>query len=355
LPHRADFLTNPECQGFGGTTFYTRAPAAVRQKCREGLKRRGYTHMYTSVASERVGDQYYENPPAFRALLQELVNDGIQPVVWLTSDNGPWKDRSPSSIKADLTRFIPQVDDLVSSYVLGLEIGEYWTRADADQIGHHLKTLTAKPIAAHQNSGKWDYCRAGWCDYMILQYWVRTKAGVRDETRRAIRDLGKPVVAGEYNLKGPERVSHQLATAAVSAGAAGFGNGGPAAIATPPASPPPAPSSPPPAPSTPPSAPAAPPSPSAGLRVTVPSLTQGETVSGGSIRVTIRASGTSGSQNKFWMSVDGAQKGFWIVSGSEINWWWTLTSLTPGQHTLSVKVQDATGKTGTASVVIRRP
>ena len=226
LLHMADFLTNPHCRGFGGTTFYTRAPAAVRQKCREGLKRRGYTHMYTSVASERVGDSYYENPAAFRALLQELVEDGIKPVVWLTSDTGPWKDRSPSSIKADLTRFIPQVDDLVSSYVLGLEIGEYWTRTEADQIGHHLETLTAKPIAAHQNSGKWDYCHAAWCDYMILQYWVRTEAGVRDETRRAIRDLGKPVVAGEYNLEGPERVSHRLASAAVSAGAAGFGNGG---------------------------------------------------------------------------------------------------------------------------------
>ena len=89
--------------------------------------------------------------------------------------------------------------------------------------------------------------------------------------------------------------------------------------------------------------------------MTVPTLTQDQTVSGGSIRVTIRASGTSGSQNKFWISVDGAQKDFWIVSGSEINWWWTLTSLTPGRHTLSVKVQDATGKTGTGSVVIRRP
>ena len=165
-------------------------------------------------------------PPAASEILQELVEDGIKPVVWLTSDTGPWKDRSPSSIKADLTRFIPQVDDLVSSYVLGLEIGEYWTRTEADQIGHHLETLTAKPIAAHQNSGKWDYCHAAWCDYMILQYWVRTEAGVRDETRRAIRDLGKPVVAGEYNLEGPERVSHRLASAAVSAGAAGFGNGG---------------------------------------------------------------------------------------------------------------------------------
>ena len=77
LPHMADFLTNPDWRGFGGTTFYTRAPAAVRQKCREGLKRRGYTHMYTSVASERVGDSYSENPAAFRALLQELVEDGI--------------------------------------------------------------------------------------------------------------------------------------------------------------------------------------------------------------------------------------------------------------------------------------
>jgi hypothetical protein len=354
LPHRADFLTNPECQGFGGTTFYPRAPASARLKCREGMKSRGYTHMYISVASEAVGNAYYENASAFRTLLQELVNDGIQPVVWLTSDTGPWKDRSVSSIEADLTGLIPRIDDLVSSYVLGLELEEYWTRSKADQIGNHMQALTAKPIAAHQQSGEWAYCRSSWCDYMILQYSVRTAAGVRAETRRAMNDLGKPVVAGEYNLDGPERISHQLATAAVSAGAAGFGNGGPVAIATPPAPPAPSPSSPPSPPSPSPSPPS-PSSPSAGLRVTVPTLTQDQTVSGGSIRVTIRASGTSGSQNKFWISVDGAQKDFWIVSGSEINWWWTLTSLTPGRHTLSVKVQDATGKTGTGSVVIRRP
>jgi hypothetical protein len=62
---------------------------------------------------------------------------------------------------------------------------------------------------------------------MVLQYgFGQTESVVARMTRQAIADLGKPVVAGEYNEGPSELVSVRLGDAAVAAGAVGFGNGG---------------------------------------------------------------------------------------------------------------------------------
>ena len=68
----------------------------------------------------------------------------------------------------------------------------------------------------------------------------------------------------------------------------------------------------------------------------------------------MEASGTSGTQNRFWISVDGVQRAYWVVSGTQIRWWWALNGLGAGPHTLSVRVEDATGQTGTGSITVRR-
>src|SRR5690606_7593385 len=117
-------------------------------------------------------------------------------------------------------------DPLVSSYSLGIEIDEYWTKDEAREIGEHLHTLTTKPVAAHQTEGRWDYCKADWCDYMILQYgFDLPENAITSMTQAAMQDLQKPVVAGEYSLEAEEE-SIRLGNAGVGAGAAGFGNGG---------------------------------------------------------------------------------------------------------------------------------
>ena len=224
LPHSGDFLTNPHCKR--GTRFYPAASADARKACRDAIKSRGYTHIYLSVASQYY--DFYGNPIGFRNLLQELVDDGIAPVVYLTNDSSTWKDRPIADIKSDLSSFVPRIDALVSSYSLGIEIDEYWTRSEADQIGNHLQTLTQKLVAAHQLPGRWAYCRSSWCDYMILQYgFGKSESFIRNTTVQAKSELGKPVVAGEYsNSPSPESASARLGDAGVAAGAAGFGNGG---------------------------------------------------------------------------------------------------------------------------------
>ncbi|MGH8591369.1 MAG: hypothetical protein ACREXX_19255 [Gammaproteobacteria bacterium] len=226
LGHRGDFLTNPDCPR--GTTGYVNATTGARDKCRAGIKRKGYTHHYVSITSYI--KNFYADPVAFKSRLQELVNDGIKPVVFLTSDTGAWKDKSISAIKSDLTGFVPKIDGLVSSYALGIEIDEYWTASEAKAIGDHLQTITFKKIAGHQLPGRWNYCKGHyWCDYMILQYgFGKSESAVKSMTENAITDLHRPVVAGEYNTLSiaPETQSVKLGNAAVSVGAVGFGNGG---------------------------------------------------------------------------------------------------------------------------------
>jgi hypothetical protein len=93
--------------------------------------------------------------------------------------------------------------------------------------------------------------------------------------------------------------------------------------------------------------------PATGIAVTFPSLVAGQTVSG-TPRVTIAASGTSGSSNRFTILVDGAQKDLWIVSATTINWYWNTSALADGPHVLSVRVVDATGRSGSGSVSVQK-
>jgi hypothetical protein len=126
---------------------------------------------------------------------------------------------------------IPKINVLVSSYVLGIEIDDYWTKSEAASIGAHMQGLTLKKIANHQIPRKWDYCvNASWCDYMMLQYTAPTSsitaAQIRAITQEAQADLGsKPIVGAEYHV-GSESTSIPLGTAADSANTRGFGNGG---------------------------------------------------------------------------------------------------------------------------------
>ena len=245
LPHKTDFLTFPYCVNnpvggsYCGTTWYARASASQRSGYRSALKSstKNYTHVYLSVTSSNAGHNFYTNPSGFHAILKETVDDGIKPVVWLTSDSGTWKDKPIADIQNDIKNLIQytsggvSVDSMVNSYEIGLEANEYWTQAEVNSIANFLDNLTTKPLAMHQTPGRWDYCKGqAWCDYMILQYgFGKTEDQIKTMTTNAINDLGKPVVAGEYNsdetVSGYEQISIRLGNAALTRCAAGFGNG----------------------------------------------------------------------------------------------------------------------------------
>jgi hypothetical protein len=225
LPHATDFLA-AGCY----THVYAGLDATRRARCLEAMTKRHYTHFYLYAYNERDygGPQFdfYNDPARFRTLLSEIINAGLAPVVWLVPDDAPkMASQSAGAVIQKFERLVPAIDDLVSSYVVGLELDEYWSKSVVDKLGARLAQLTAKPIATHQLPGRWDYC-ASWCDYAILQYGFGRSADQIDAmTRSAISSLKKRVVAGEYELTNEARAV-MLGDRGVAAGAAGFGNGG---------------------------------------------------------------------------------------------------------------------------------
>ena len=163
-------------------------------------------------------------------MLQELVDDGLAPVVWLAPDDAPrFHADSARTLPRQWDSFIPAIDDLVSSYVVGLEMDEYWTAEEQDALGRHLNGLTDRPLFVHYLAGRWEGAKSSWVDGIIYQYgFGMSERQVEDRTRQLVGELhsrGKTFIAGEYGYRIPESESRRLGTAALRAGADGVGNG----------------------------------------------------------------------------------------------------------------------------------
>ena len=236
LNHVTDFLT---LRSSDGRTLYTHLYAGYsdgdRAEAREALKERGYTHIYLYAMNEgdyggKIVFNGYRSPEQFRARLQELVDDGLAPVLWLAPDDAPSFHRdSAQTLPASWDRFIPTVDDLVSSYVVGLEMDEYWSGDEQNQLGRHLDNLTDRPLFVHYTSGEWEGAKSEWVDGLIYQYGFGLSEGdVADRTAQLVSRLhpmGKTFIAGEYAYRVPEADARRLGAAALRAGADGVGNG----------------------------------------------------------------------------------------------------------------------------------
>ncbi|HET7340632.1 MAG TPA: Ig-like domain-containing protein, partial [Methylomirabilota bacterium] len=84
------------------------------------------------------------------------------------------------------------------------------------------------------------------------------------------------------------------------------------------------------------------------ITVSFPLSTPGQDVTGVQT-VRIQASNTAGATNRFEISVDGVIKDLVITGLTTIDWNWNTMGLTNGSHTISVTVNDSTGRTGTGS------
>ena len=125
--------------------------------------------------------------------------------------------------------FIPAIDDLVSSYVVGLEMDEYWSPAVQNRLGEHLDGLTDRPLFVHFGAGQWEGAKRPWVDGLIYQYGFRlTEQQIVERTRQLVarlHALGKTFIAGEYAYRVSEAHARRLGAAALRAGADGAGNG----------------------------------------------------------------------------------------------------------------------------------
>ena len=247
LPHQTDFLT---ADGGLRTHTYPGQSPEIRARILNAMRARGYTHLYVYAYNEKdyggPAFDMYGNPEAMRHALKEIIAAGLRPVVWLFPDDA---DRvhgeSESALKGRLSKLVPAIDDLVSSYVLGLELDEYWSSSKVNALGSHLNGLTQKAIGTHQLPGHYNFAQMGWADYCVYQYgFGKSESQIASATRSVKGAVGKPVVAGEYEVNS-EANAVKLGNAAVAAGAAGFGNGGTPYVTVPAPAPTPAPQPPP--------------------------------------------------------------------------------------------------------------
>lgn len=231
--HRTDFLTLPSVR----STLLLPGQPHLLATTLLALQARGYTDVYLYVVNEgdfggAVTFNWYEDPQGYRGILETIVRAGIRPVVWLAPDDAPAFHRNSASRLPRLWRtFIPAIDDLVGSYVLGLEVNEYWNRQEQFTLARALPT--SKPVFVHFTAGRRESITSYWPNIraagLIYQYDSETANGVRRETEGVVgvlAEVRKVVVAGEFGSGISESTARALEDVAMDNGAIGYGNGG---------------------------------------------------------------------------------------------------------------------------------
>src|SRR6058998_141022 len=88
------------------------------------------------------------------------------------------------------------------------------------------------------------------------------------------------------------------------------------------------------------------------LQVTFPNIVPGQTVKG-TVPVQITVSGTSGTNNRFTVFVDGVQQTVIASNATTVTWNWDTTTVASGSRTISASVQDATNNTGSGFTYVQ--
>lgn len=173
---------------------------------------------------------------SWRDRLNRLRGRGIQPVVWMISDDSP--DVYAKGLKDQIdyqNRVVDAVDDLVSHYVVCLECNEYYNPAQVSALILELKKKVKKPIGVHLTPhmfAKQDtktlqayfkdadiiYLQTGWANEI-------GEAEFRKRIKYALT-FGKPVVVSEYHLNGITAEARRFGDIACEYdGVIGTGNG----------------------------------------------------------------------------------------------------------------------------------
>ena len=160
--------------------------------------------------------------------LTGLRNSGLQPVIWLRSDDSPEIDALPISDQLDYNdRVVKAVNHQVSHYVACLECDEYYSVPELNVVIQRLRKVTDLPIGVHLTPGlrnKEAYVQNA--DVIYLQTGFNlSEAEFRAEIEYAL-SLGKPVVVSEYHLDADSAEARKMGDIACSYnGVVGTGNG----------------------------------------------------------------------------------------------------------------------------------
>ena len=180
-----------------------------------------------------IGGDFNETTIAnWRAELLSMIAQNIRPVLWLFADDSEKIRKAPvDELKRFIEKMTTSFDDLPIMWVLGLEVDEYWSKAQADDLGSYLKRHAVNPVGIHQRSYRTDYMVSPWVDYGVYQTgFTGSWLDLYNDALAAQAQIGKPLLFAEYQ-KGGSFTATQEGLAAAFAGSAGVGNGAPVGLA----------------------------------------------------------------------------------------------------------------------------
>ena len=165
---------------------------------------------------------------AWRSRLRGLIDDGLEPVIWMRGDDSPEIDALPINDQIEYNKkVIESVGDLASHYVIALEADEYYSVPEVRVLLQNMRRETDKPIGIHLTPGmrgKEAYVEGFDVIYLQTGFGL-TEAQFRAEIEYALT-LGKPVVVSEYHLDSTSAEAARLGDIACTYGnVVGTGNG----------------------------------------------------------------------------------------------------------------------------------
>ena len=171
----------------------------------------------------------------WESVFQCCINMGLHPIFWTAADDSPvirdaWKNKRQEV--ANIYMYLAwRFDKYALAWCVGLECNEWSNRGDTEFYGSILAACAKHPVGVHQTTGRWDYAQSPCFYFAMVQYGFGSKnhsaspSDVSNMTKKAMRELNKPVIACEYSRYGESSQAAAAGQAAIAAGAVGVCNG----------------------------------------------------------------------------------------------------------------------------------
>lgn len=186
----------------------------------------GDSHIYL-YSRNHASDVGYVAPKDDWIIRLDYLNSiGLKPVMWLMADDSPNLVKLTMAEHADHNKLIAQRhDSQIDHYVIGLEVDEYWSASQVNELIADLKQYTDKPIGVHLTPATpLEYVVNADVIYLQTGFGL-TPEQFKEKVKATLSATSKPVIVSEYHLNSTSPEAKQLGDIACSLGAIGTGNG----------------------------------------------------------------------------------------------------------------------------------
>tara|TARA_R110002050_G_scaffold246377_1_gene384154 strand:- start:681 stop:1715 length:1035 start_codon:yes stop_codon:yes gene_type:complete len=199
---------------------------AWRKRMEDSLLANGDSHIYLYSQNEADDVGGVSPKPDWEARINHLNSRGLRPVMWLMADDSPSLAALPlSKHKSHNAEIVKRFDSSVDGYVIGLEVDEYWTAAQTNEMILDLKKHTNKPIGVHLTPST-PLAYVTHADVLYLQTgFGLSQEQFREKVKATLSATSKPVIVSEYHLNSASLEAKALGDIACQLGAVGTGNG----------------------------------------------------------------------------------------------------------------------------------